>query len=138
MDTDNYPKVLVIDRENQELLMCGSVRQGSCYKHSLSDISRQTKKILKAVAANTETASTFGFIGPARYNPWVKVPDDVLYVGTTYTKHGDYRYDVPAISSRSLYKRDDLNYAAWGVSEQSLLKIDVKYRDHFLVKYVHG
>lgn len=118
--------------------MCGSVRQGSCYKHSLNDISRQTRKILKAVAANTQSASTFGFIGPAKYNPWVKVPDDVLYVGTTYTKHGDYRYDVPAISSRSLYKRDDLNYAAWGVSEQSLLKIDVKYRDHFLVNYVHG
>ena len=27
---------------------------------------------------------------------------DVLYVGTTFTDHGDYRHDVPAISSRSV------------------------------------
>ena len=25
---------------------------------------------------------------------------DVLYVGTTFTDHGDYRHNVPAISSR--------------------------------------
>ena len=36
---------------------------------------------------------------------------------------------------RNLY---DLNFAEFSFSKQSLLRIDVKYRDHFLVDYVHG
>ena len=68
-----------------------------------------------------------------QYNPWNS--DDVLYVGTTFTQHGDYRHDVPAISSRNL---DNLQFAEFSFSRQSLLRIDVKYRDHFLVDYVHG
>ena len=80
-----------------------------------------------------EAASTFGFIGPQQYNPWNS--DDVLYVGTTFTQHGDYRQGVPAISSRNL---DNLQFAEFSFSRQSLLRIDVKYRDHFLVDYVHG
>lgn len=42
--------------------------------------------------------------------------------------------DVPAISSRKL---DDLNYAEYSI-QQSIINIDVKYRDHFLVNYVYG
>ena len=126
-------QVLVIDAKADQLLMCGSVRQGSCSKHALTDITANTQEVLKAVAANTEAASTFGFIGPQQYNPWNS--DDVLYVGTTFTKHGDYRHDVPAISSRNL---ENLQFAEFSFSRQSLLRIDVKYRDHFLVNYVHG
>ena len=123
----------MVDKVHDKLLLCGSVRQGSCYKHSLLDITTQTNEVLEAVAANTETASTFGFIGPQHYNPWNH--EDVLYVGTTFTKHGDYRHDVPAISSRNMR---DLQFAEWSFSKQSLLRIDVKYRDHFLVNYVYG
>ena len=60
---------------------------------------------------------------------------NVLYVGTTYTPHGDYRHDVPAISSRNLL---DLKFAEYSFSKQSTLRIDVKYRDRFLVNYVYG
>ena len=56
-------------------------------------------------------------------------------MGTTFTNLGDYRHDVPAISSREL---NNLEYAEWSISKQSLLRIDVKYRDYFLVNYVHG
>ena len=59
----------------------------------------------------------------------------MLYVGTTFTHHGDYRHDVPAISSRNLH---DLKFAEYSFSKQSLLRIDVKYRDRFLVQYVYG
>ena len=75
------------------------------------------------------------FPGPQHYNPWNPNIKDVLYVGTTFTNLGDYRHDVPAISSRELGR---LEFAEYGVSDQSLLRIDVKYRDHFLVNYVHG
>lgn len=83
------------------------------------------------LAANDEYASTYAFIGPARYS-WKE--EDILYVGTTFTNVGDYRHDVPAISSRRL---DDLNYAEFSI-QQSIINIDVKYRDHFLVDYVYG
>ena len=118
--------MLVIEAKTDQLLVCGSVRQGSCSRHALTDITANTQELLKA-------ASTFGFIGPQQYNPWNS--DDVLYVGTTFTKHGDYRHDVPAISSRNL---DNLQFAEFSFSRQSLLRIDVKYRDHFLVNYVYG
>ena len=72
-------------------------------------------------------------IGPQRYNRWGH--GNVLYVGSTFTHHGDYRQDVPAISSRNLH---DLQFAEWSFSKQSLLRIDVKYRDRFLVNYVYG
>jgi plexin A len=42
---------------------------------------------------------------------------------------------VPAISSRNLH---DLRLAEFSFSKQSLVRIDVKYRDHFLVNYVYG
>ena len=72
-------------------------------------------------------------MGPQRYNRWGH--GNVLYVGTTFTHEGDYRHDVPAISSRNLH---DLRFAEWSFSKQSLLRIDVKYRDRFLVDYVYG
>jgi len=131
--TNNYNKVLVVDGSHAELIACGSIRQGSCNKYQLQDISMPPETILEAVAANNQHSSTFGFIGPQRYNPWSN--SDVLYVGTTFTSHGDYRHDVPAIASRNLY---DLKFAEWSFSKQSLLRIDRKYRDHFLVDYVHG
>ena len=133
--TDNHAKVLVVDRGEDQLLLCGSVRQGACYKYQLQDISSQAQPVLQSVAANTDSGSTFGFIGPQHYNPWNPNPQDVLYVGTTFTNLGDYRHDVPAISSREL---NNLEYAEWSISKQSLLRIDVKYRDYFLVNYVHG
>jgi len=44
------------------------------------------------LAANDENASTYAFVGPARY-AWKE--EDILYVGTTFTNVGDYRHDVP-------------------------------------------
>ena len=106
--TDNYAKILVVDTKEEKLIHCGSVRQGSCHKvqrevyakistlyfspfqYPLSDISRSGEALEVAVAANSPTASTFAFVGPQQYNPWNS--RDVLYVGTTFTPHGDYRH----------------------------------------------
>ena len=131
--TDNFNKALVVDEENEKLIVCGSVRQGSCSKYQLSNISSQVEFLPVHVAANEAEASTFAFIGPQRYNRWGH--GNVLYVGTTFTSNGDYRHDVPAISSRNLH---DLQFAEYSVRYQSLLRIDVKYRDQFLVNYVYG
>ena len=131
--TNNINKALVIDDENNKLIVCGSIRQGSCSKYQLQNISSQVEFLPEPVAANDAVSSTFAFIGPQRYNRWGH--GNVLYVGTTFTHHGVYRQDVPAISSRNLH---DLQFKEWSFSKQSLLRIDVEYRDRFLVNYVYG
>lgn len=131
--SDNINKVLVLDPAASTLIMCGSVSQGACNKFRTANISLTPEYIPRSVAANDPTSSTYAFVGPERYNPWGG--SDALYVGTTFTEVGDYRHDVPAVSTRNLY---DLHYAESSFSKQSLLRIDVKYRDHFLVRYVYG
>lgn len=131
--TNNVNKVLVLDPASAMLIMCGSVSQGACEKFRTANLSLTPEFIPKSVAANDPDSSTFAFVGPERYNPWGE--SQVLYVGTTFTTVGDYRNDVPAISTRNLY---DLNYAENTFNKQSVVRIDVKYRDHFLVRYVYG
>ena len=47
-------QVLAVDRRDDKLLVCGSVKQGSCTKFHLSDISSAPEAVVEAVAANTE------------------------------------------------------------------------------------
>ncbi|KAH8252435.1 hypothetical protein KR038_011503 [Drosophila bunnanda] len=129
---NTYNKILVVSYDHDGILIsCGSTRQGSCEIYSLPRFPAAPQFIAIPLAANDENASTYAFVGPARYS-WKE--EDILYVGTTFTNVGDYRHDVPAISSRRL---DDLNYAEFSI-QQSIINIDVKYRDHFLVDYVYG
>lgn len=130
---DNVNKVLVLDPEARTLIACGTLSQGACEKYKASNISAPPQFLPISIAANEATASTYAFIGPEHYNQWGR--SNVLYVGTTFTNIGEYRHDVPAISSRKL---NNLEFAEYTFSKQSLLRIDVKYRDHFLVKYVYG
>ncbi|XP_052902488.1 plexin-B [Anopheles moucheti] len=133
VETDNYNKVLLYNRDGDTLIACGSVHQGACEIYYLSGrFPDSSKPIEVALAANDERSTTYAFIGPSRYQSWKK--EDIMYVGTTFTNVGDYRHDVPAISSRRL---DDLTYAEFSI-QQSNINIDVKYRDHFLVNYLYG
>ena len=61
--TNNVNKALVVDEENQKLVVCGSIRQGSCSKYQLRNISSKVEFLPEAVAANEADASTFAFIG---------------------------------------------------------------------------
>ncbi|XP_065351810.1 plexin-B isoform X4 [Cloeon dipterum] len=128
--TNNVNKVLVLDYERNNLIVCGSVRQGACSKYLASNLSIAPEFVAKSVAANDATSSTFAFIGPAKYTDF----NSVLYVGATNTNSGLYRYDMPAIASRSL---EDLNVVEMSLKRASLL-INDNSRDHFLVKYVYG
>ncbi|KAM8702809.1 hypothetical protein ACLKA7_005158 [Drosophila subpalustris] len=131
---NNFNKILVVSYAQTAdgiLISCGSIRQGACEIYNLLKFPAAPQFVAVPLAANDESASTYAFVGPARYS-WKE--EDILYVGTTFTNVGDYRHDVPAISSRRL---DDLNYAEFSI-QQSIINIDVKYRDHFLVDYVYG
>lgn len=133
-ETNNHNKILIYNNAaNDTLIACGSIHQGACEIYYLGNGFPDAFIYTEiALAANDETSSTYAFIGPSKYTTWKK--EDILYVGTTFTNVGDYRHDVPAISSRKL---DDLNYAEFSI-QQSNINIDVKYRDHFLVNYVYG
>jgi hypothetical protein len=99
--TDNYNKILVLDAAANQLIACGTVKQGLCAKYPAADISAGPTEVLgEAVAANRPDATTFGFVGPSQYSRWSG--SDVLYVGTTFTNHGDYRQD-------SLYSGHDFH-----------------------------
>lgn len=130
---NNYNKILVVSYAHNDgiLISCGSIRQGACEIYNLLRFPSAPQFVAVPLAANDEYASTYAFVGPSRYS-WKE--EDILYVGTTFTNVGDYRHDVPAISSRRL---EDLNYAEFSI-QQSIINIDVKYRDHFLVDYVYG
>lgn len=130
---NNHNKILIVSYAQGDgiLIACGSVRQGACDIYNLARFPKKPQIIDIPLAANDEFASTYAFVGPAEYS-WKK--EDILYVGTTFTNVGDYRHDVPAISSRRL---EDLNYAEFEI-KQSIINIDVKYRDHFLVDYIYG
>ncbi|XP_043224973.1 plexin-B-like [Amphibalanus amphitrite] len=131
--TDNVNKVLVVDQESRTLLACGSVLQGACTKYDLNNISLPSQDLPEAIAANDANSSTVAFIGPEHYHAWGA--SNVLYVATTFTLVGIYRNTVPAISTRRL---DNLDFAERSFNKHSMLTVDVKYRDHFLVEYVYG
>lgn len=130
---DNVNKILLLDTESGFVIACGSLFQGACEKYPMVNVSDPSQFYPISIAANDEHSSTYAFIGPEHYSQWGQ--RNVLYVGTTFTNNGEYRNDVPAIASRRL---DTLDFAENTFSKQSVLRIEVKYRDHFLVKYVYG
>ncbi|VVC42163.1 Sema domain,IPT domain,Immunoglobulin E-set,Immunoglobulin-like fold,Plexin repeat,WD40/YVTN [Cinara cedri] len=131
--TDNYNKILIIDLESRMLIACGSILQGACNKYKLSNVSYPAQFFPVSIAANTKQDSTFAFIGPNNSNDHWGF-SNILYVGTTFTKNGDFRHAVPAISSRNLYNLDLVENSF----KQSFININNNYRDHFLVKYIYG
>ena len=99
-----YNKALVIDNQHQWLISCGSLYQGACVVHNWNNVSNIIHQPTESVAANNATASTVAFIaaGPPPHK-------QVLYVGTTYTQ-GNYRSDVPAVASRSLFENSKCEF----------------------------
>ncbi|XP_076344644.1 plexin-B-like isoform X2 [Tachypleus tridentatus] len=137
VNTVNANKVLVIDRQANKLIVCGSVHQGACRRHELGNISKAEELVPVPVAANDQNSSTYAFIGPAQYFGYLT---RVLYVATTNSRLGPYRDMVPAITSRSLEKG---NARLFGIIEKSfstIARVDISshLRDYYLVNYIYG
>ena len=138
--TKNTNKILVIDPSSRMLIVCGSVHQGSCRRHSVSDIRSAEPLIGVPVAANDENSSTVAFVSSSRYgNIASSVTSPVMFVAASNSKLGPYRDVVPAISSRSLESGPKL----FSIIEKSFTdtaRVDIEYhlRDYFIVKYITG
>lgn len=151
--TQNVNKILVIDYQHHKLISCGSTKQGACRRYQLNNISEKEDLISMAVAANDDNSSTYAFIAPARYNyvpasistnaasgTIAQAQQQVLYVGTTYTKVGQSRdLLVPAIGTRIL---DDgpnlLKLYENSLFDSARIDINSHLRDYFLVNYLYG
>lgn len=101
VETNNANKVLVLDYENNRLITCGTIFQGTCQARPVTNLSFALEPEGRGntdyfIAANNVNQSTVAFIGPG--------PDDqnVLYVASTYTgtTQSTVRQAVPAVSSR--------------------------------------
>ncbi|XP_032419353.1 plexin-B1-like isoform X2 [Xiphophorus hellerii] len=102
--TDNHNKLLLVDPKASELIICGSVHQGTCQKRSLASIKEvlfSTDKPVDTqyVAANDPLVSTIGLVVP--------IPGGnrtVMYVGRGYTA------SHPPISTRHLSSLPAFSY----------------------------
>ena len=151
--TDNYNKVLLLERDEGVVIACGSVYQGACETLSLANVSHQQQRDYHyhssgdvtnfAVAANSPQASTVAFLAPGPSS----LPEHrrVLFVAATYTGRSRasriYRDQVPAVSSRSLRSQDRFSLTAVsnplrGTSSSIYLKTEIS--SNFLIRYVGG
>ncbi|XP_063875423.1 plexin-A1-like isoform X1 [Scylla paramamosain] len=133
--TDNVNKVLVIDYTRSRLIVCGTVRQGSCQVRGLRDITIHTRNVSEAIVANNATASTVAFIAPGPPNPPVT---HVLYIGVTYTGKSVYRDEVPAVASRSLEDDRFFEIAVTEVTTSTRMLVNSLARERYPITYVYG
>ncbi|XP_014888296.1 plexin-B1-like isoform X1 [Poecilia latipinna] len=102
--TDNHNKLLLVDPKASELIICGSVHQGTCQKRSLASIkevlfSTDNPVETQYVVANDPSVSTVGLV--------VTIPGGnrtVMYVGRGYTA------SHPPISTRHLSSLPAFSY----------------------------
>ncbi|GFO06429.1 H(+)/cl(-) exchange transporter 3-like [Plakobranchus ocellatus] len=145
--TNNYNKILVVDKDRRNLIACGSVYQGKCEARSLMNISdvlpgKQDDDMINfAVVANDETSSSEAFI--ARGLPQLGT---VMYVASTYSGKSPesqvYREQVPAIATRSLNRRNRFSLTEGGgsfsESRVSAIFIKSEVAPQYPIQYVTG
>lgn len=133
--SNNYNKILAIDADSKQLIVCGSLDQGSCRRHQLGQLSNFTDSIPLPVAPNDEHSTSVALV--------VRQSRDrnaqILYVAATNSRLGPYRDMVPAISARYL----EPSARSMQIIERSftdLARVDIssELRDYYLVNYVHS
>lgn len=137
--TPNIAKLLLIDNFSQKLIFCGSVKQGSCVRHSLANVSNVEPLVPIPVAANDEHSSTVAIIAPSSKASYYHPQSHVMYVAATNSKLGPYRDMIPALCTRSLEPGPKLfNVLEKDISEISRLDLEFHLRDYYLVNYVYA
>ncbi|MED6234977.1 hypothetical protein ATANTOWER_010858 [Ataeniobius toweri] len=155
--TDNYNKLLKLDREQGVVVVCGSVYQGFCELRRMGNISEiavefppQGEKTvfpsMLNIAANHPNASTVGLIFKSHGG------NTRLLVGTTYTGAGtqffpknhskeDLRFEnTPEIAIRSLNIKDLSRLFTYDInpSEDNVFKIKQEVKTKNKLNFVHA
>ncbi|XP_063320866.1 plexin-D1 [Pelmatolapia mariae] len=155
--TDNYNKLLKLDREQGIVVVCGSVYQGFCELRKMENISEiavefppQGEKTvfpsMLNIAANHPNASTVGLIFKSHGG------STRLLVGATYTGAGtqffpknhskeDLRFEnTPEIAIRSLNIKDLSRLFTYDInpSEDNVFKIKQEVKTKNKLNFVHA
>ncbi|KAG7228117.1 hypothetical protein INR49_013400 [Caranx melampygus] len=155
--TDNYNKLLKLDREQGVVVVCGSVYQGFCELRKMDNISEiavefppQGEKTvfpsMLNIAANHPNASTVGLILKSHGG------NTRLLVGATYTGAGtqyfpknhskeDLRFEnTPEIAIRSLNVKDLSRLFTYDInpSEDNVFKIKQEVKTKNKLNFVHA
>ncbi|XP_070766265.1 plexin-D1 [Enoplosus armatus] len=155
--TDNYNKLLKLDREQGVVVVCGSVYQGFCELRKMGNISeiavefppQGEKTIFPSmlnIAANHPNASTVGLIFKSHGG------NTRLLVGATYTGAGtqffpknhskeDLRFEnTPEIAIRSLNTKDLSRLFTYDInpSEDNVFKIKQDIKTKNKLNFVHA
>ncbi|CAJ1084926.1 plexin-D1 [Xyrichtys novacula] len=155
--TDNYNKLLKLDREQGVVVVCGSVYQGFCELRKMENISEiavefppQGEKTvfpsMLNIAANHPNASTVGLIFKSHGG------NTRLLVGATYTGAGtqffpknhskeDLRFEnTPEIAIRSLNVKDLSRLFTYDInpSEDNVFKIKQEVKTKNKLNFVHA
>ncbi|XP_033646068.1 plexin-A2-like [Asterias rubens] len=92
--TNNFNKVLVVDDERHQLIVCGSVYQGTCQILRLEDLNL-VERPSREVVTNTEHGTNVAFIAPGTSSG----SGSVLY---TAASRGMWLRNVPSVAKRVL------------------------------------
>uniref|UniRef100_A0A8D3C3V4 Plexin D1 n=1 Tax=Scophthalmus maximus TaxID=52904 RepID=A0A8D3C3V4_SCOMX len=155
--TDNHNKLLMLDREQGVVVVCGSVYQGFCELRKMENISeiavefppRGEKTVFPSmlnVAANHPNASTVGLVFRGHGG------NTRLLVGATYTGAGtqffprnhskeDLRFEnTPEIAIRSLNTKDLSRLFTYDInpSEDNVFKIKQEVKTKNKLNFVHA
>uniref|UniRef100_A0A8C6PST1 Plexin D1 n=1 Tax=Nothobranchius furzeri TaxID=105023 RepID=A0A8C6PST1_NOTFU len=155
--TDNYNKLLELDREQGVVVVCGSVYQGFCELRKMGNVSEiavefppQGEKTvfpsMLNIAANHPNASTVGLIFRSHGG------NTRLLVGATYTGAGtqffpknhskeDLRFEnTPEIAIRSLNIKDLSRLFTYDInpSEDNVFKIKQEVKPKNKLNFVHA
>ncbi|XP_023812458.1 plexin-D1 isoform X1 [Oryzias latipes] len=155
--TDNYNKLLKLDREQGVVVVCGSVYQGFCELRKMENISEiavefppQGEKTvfpsMLNIAANHPNASTVGLIFRSHGG------NSRLLVGATYTGAGtqffpknhskeDLRFEnTPEIAIRSLNIKDLSRLFTYDISpsDENVFKIKQEVKTKNKLNFVHA
>ena len=132
----NHNKLLLVYEARHALLSCWSARQGTCELRSLDDLTQLVQNSSVPAVGNDARNSTVGFIAAAANS------QELLYVAATYTGHGPYRDEVPALAGRSLDRAkfmSVLGSKAGGLkASRASIEFIARFAKSFIVHYVHA
>lgn len=120
-DTDNYNKLILIDRTDNSLVICGSVYRGICSLLNLNNISKIIYKNEKGGEA-TFVASKDSTVGLIAFMNKVDKKNKVIVIGKTQTT-----YSPAIISTRTLSPDENSLYFEL-IHDTSTLKLGSHYQ----------
>ena len=140
LQSNNYNKILAIDYDSRQLIVCGSLSQGACRRHKLGQLAHHGELIPLPVASNDEHSSTVALVAaPSPRAGGGSHSKPVLYVAATNSRLGPYREMVPAIGARHLaHPTRAMQLIERSFTDSARVDVSFELRDYYLVNYVHS